>query len=204
MQSQPKLILSAEELQLVTNTSFILTKRKIIDTVNIFLADMAIILVKHVLTQKGKLLPAIIQSTPKIAKGENYLQLPYLILDYPRCFDKENIFAIRTMFWWGNFFSCTLHVSGSYKTIFLHALQKNIVELQKNNFYICSNKEEWQHHFETSNYLPANTLAQEVIKNIMVQQHFIKVAAKFTLHQWADAPALIEKSFINLLQLVSD
>ena len=56
---------------------------------------------------------AIVQSTPKIAKGENYLQLPYVLLDYPRCFDKENIFAIRTMFWWGNFFSITLHLSGS-------------------------------------------------------------------------------------------
>jgi hypothetical protein len=204
MTDKSKLTLSAEELQLVSNTSFILTKRKIIDTVNILFGDLAQTMVQHVFEQKSKLPPAVILSTPKIAKGENYLQLPYLILDYPRRFDKENVFAIRTMFWWGNFFSCSLHLSGSYKTAYLQAVQNKTAALQKNNFYICINKEEWQHHFETSNYLPANALTQEEIKNILAQQRFIKIAAKFPLHQWDDVPELIEKSFTDLLQLVSD
>jgi hypothetical protein len=204
MNDKSKLTLSAEELQLVSNTSFILTKRKITDTVNILFGNLAQTMVQHVAAQKGKLPPAVIQSTPKIARGENYLQLPYLILDYPRCFDKENIFAIRTMFWWGNFFSCSLHLSGSYKTAYQQAIQNKTAALQKNNLYICVNEDEWQHHFETSNYQPANTLTQQEIKNIAAQQHFIKVAAKFALHQWYDVPELIEKSFTDLLQLVSD
>ena len=48
----------------------------------------------------------------KIFRGENYRQLPYLVLDYPKHFSKESVLAFRTMLWWGNFFSCTLHLQG--------------------------------------------------------------------------------------------
>jgi hypothetical protein len=51
----------------------------------------------------------------KISRGENYQLLPYIILDYPSYFSRNNIFAVRTMFWWGNFFSITLHLSGDHK-----------------------------------------------------------------------------------------
>jgi hypothetical protein len=202
MSDKSKLMLSAEELQLVTDTSFILTKHKIMDKANMLLGSLAEVLKGEVLKNKNNLPAAVIASTPKIAKGENYLQLPYLILDYPRCFDKENVFAIRTMFWWGNFFSCTLHLSGSYKTDFLQALQNNIGLMQSNNFYLCINNEEWQHHFETTNYLPANLLQEEKIKAIIAQHHFVKVAAKLKLHQWEDVPVLLEKSFTEMMGLL--
>ena len=202
MTDKSKLMLSAEELQLISNTQWILTKRKIIESINLLFGNLAGTMKQQVLVQE-KLLPfEVAQSTPKIAKGENYLQLPYLILDYPRCFDKENVFAIRTMFWWGNFFSCTLHLSGSYKTMFEQALQNNIAAMQKNNFYICNNKDEWQHHFETDNYLPVHIFTSTAIKQIIIKEPFIKVAAKFSLHQCNEIEELLEKSFADLLYLL--
>jgi hypothetical protein len=202
MTDKSKLTLSAEELQLVSATNWILTKRKIIDNVNIFLANFAEDMKAIVMAEKEWLPPAVTLSTPKIAKGENYLQLPYLILDYPRCFDKENVFAVRTMFWWGNFFSCTLHLSGSYKTMFQQNLMNNIGALQLSNFYLCINEAEWQHHFEANNYTALNKLTHEEIKKIVLQQHFIKVAAKFSLHQWNEIEELLEKSFTDVLHLL--
>lgn len=202
MSDKPKLMFSAEELQLVSATSWILTKRKIIEDVNIFFANFAEDLKAVVMAEKEWLPHAVTSSTPKIAKGENYLQLPYLILDYPRCFNKENVFAIRTMFWWGNFFSCTLHLSGSYKTAFQQNLISNIGALPVNNFYICINKEEWQHHFKEDNYVALNKLTEAQIQKIVLQQHFIKVAAKFSLHQWNEIDVLLKKSFANVLHLL--
>jgi hypothetical protein len=201
MTDVPKLTLSAEELQLLTNTQWILTKRVIIDKVNFLFGDLSGVFKNHVIANDFFLQPAIIQSTPKIAKGENYLQLPYVLLDYPRCFDKENIFTIRTMFWWGNFFSVTLLLSGSYKKTFETALQKNIIALAQHDFYICVNEDEWQHHFHTDNYMPVNKFTQDEINSIS-QRHFIKVAIKFPLEKWDEMPLLLEKSFLNLLQLI--
>src|SRR4051794_13074066 len=42
---------------------------------------------------------------PKTSRGENYRGLPYVILDFPRQFTKVDVLAVRSFFWWGNFFS---------------------------------------------------------------------------------------------------
>lgn len=201
MTDEPKLTLSAEELQLVTNTQWILTKRVIIDKVNLLFGNLSVVFSNHVIANDFFLQPAIVQSTPKIAKGENYLQLPYVLLDYPRCFDKENIFTIRTMFWWGNFFSITLHLSGKYKETFETALQKNIQTLMQHDFYVCINENEWQHHFKADNYMPVKKMTLDEINSI-TQRRFIKAAIKFPLEKWDTMPSLLEQSFLDLLQLI--
>ena len=99
MNIDSKIMLSDDELQLVTNTQWILTKRTIMNKVNALLGDVAAHQQQAIENEKAWLPSAVVLSAPKIARGENYLQLPYLLLDYPRCFDAANIFAVRTMFW---------------------------------------------------------------------------------------------------------
>ena len=70
-------------------------------------------------------LPAeVAEISPKISKGENYNGLPYVMFDYPRFFTKENVFAVRTFFWWANYFSVTLHLKGEYKEMFAETIFK--------------------------------------------------------------------------------
>ena len=202
MSDKSKLMLSAEELQLVSATNWILTKRKIIEDVNIFFANFAEDLKVLVMAEKKWLPHAVTSSTPKIAKGENYLQLPYLILDYPRCFDKENVFAIRTMFWWGNFFSITIHLSGSYKLMYQENLVINFDKLKQGVFYLCINESQWHHHFEDDNYISVNNLTQKEIVTIIRQKQFIKLAVKFRLQQWDDIPALLEKTYKEMIEML--
>jgi len=202
MADTSKLTLSDGEMQLVSNTGWILTKRKIIDKVNELFGNLSVTFRQLVLAEQEFLPPAVITSAPKIAKGENYQQLPYVLLDYPRCFDKENVFAIRTMFWWGNFFSCTLHISGAYKTMFEQAILKNITLAHATEFYICINEEEWEHHFEPGNYIALDKLTTAEITTIVNKQHFIKMAAKFSLHRWSEIDALLAKSFSDVLHLL--
>jgi hypothetical protein len=197
-----KLILSHGEMELVSNTDWILTKRIIIDKVNMLFGALAGSMEQIVLAEQKIFPEAVVSSTPKIAKGENYQQLPYVILDYPRCFEKENVFAIRTMFWWGNFFSCTLHLSGRYKLQFAGALLNNIAVLKENDFYICINKNEWEHHFEAGNYIAVNALSPQEIHTIINGHQFIKLAAKFSLHQCNEMDVLLEECFSAIIQLL--
>ena len=202
MDSASKLILSHGEMELVNNTEWILTKRIIIDKVSVLFGALAASMQQIILAEQKVLPAAAVSSTPKIAKGENYGQLPYVILDYPRCFEKENVFAVRTMFWWGNFFSCTLHLSGGYKSQFKQALLHNIAALKKNDLYICINKNEWEHHFEAGNYIAVHALSPQEINTIINQQQFIKLAAKFSLHQCNEMDVLLEKCFSAIVQLL--
>src|ERR1700733_216708 len=112
--NEAKISLSQKEMDLVTNADWILTKNAILDKVKDLLAVLSESFQSY-LHMHTLLIPA---GTPKISKGENYKGLPYLILDYPRSFEKEDILAIRTLFWWGHFFSITLHVAGKNKLLF--------------------------------------------------------------------------------------
>ena len=201
MNTFSKLMLSDDELQLVTNTGWILTKRKIIDKVNLLLGEVAANQQQIIENEKTWLPAAVVLSTPKIAKGENYLQLPYLLLDYPRCFNAENIFAVRTMFWWGNFFSITLHLSGVYKEKFQQKIIDNI-DAVKEGFYICIHENQWQHHFEADNYTCIKNLSNKELQDLIIEKQFIKLAIKFQLQPWAALPALLDKSFLEIIKLL--
>jgi hypothetical protein len=203
MNIDSKLMLSDDELQLVTNTSWILTKRKIIDKVNGLLGDIAEKQKQVIENEKAWLPEAVVLSTPKIAKGENYLQLPYLLLDYPRCFDAVDVFAIRTMFWWGNFFSITLHLSGKYKENFQQKIVDNI-DAAKQDFFICTHENQWLHHFEADNYIAVKQLSGKALTDIVHKKQFIKLAIKFPLQPWAALPALLDKSFLEMIELLKD
>jgi hypothetical protein len=198
-----KLMLSDEEQQLVNNPEFILTKRIIIDKVCSLLA-MVLENQKATLSQAENWLPLdVIKSSPKIAKGENYLLLPYVMLDYPRCFDGDNIFAVRTMFWWGNFFSITLQLSGQYKEKFENKIIENSEKLQT-DFFICINENQWQHHFEADNYIPVEQVNKNEFEKLILQKSFVKLAAKFPLQHWNDVPALLDNFFTEIIEMLKD
>ena len=127
MEPSANLILSEPELAKVQDANWIFTKHLIMEKAAAILRGQ----VQEINNQFNFLLQwdafkELTATMPKISKGENYLQLPYLILDYPAIFEKNNIFALRTFFWWGNFFSINLHISGIYKTAFQDTLLKNI------------------------------------------------------------------------------
>ena len=197
-----KLTLSDEELQLVNSSEWILTKRKIIDTVYKLFGELAEKQKIIIDNEKDWLPLPVLQSTPKISRGENYLQLPYVLLDYPRCFDPENTFAIRTLFWWGNFFSITIQLSGLYKQLFEENICKNKNSAGKNNFYLCINESPWQHHFTADNYIAVKHLTQQEIEEIVRKKHFVKLAIKFPLQQWNAMPVLLDKSFADIMELL--
>lgn len=203
MDNESKLMLSDEEQQLVNNSDWILTKRIIIEKVNQLLGNLSESQKLHIEKEKHWLPPAVILSTPKIAKGENYLGLPYLLLDYPRCFDATAIFAVRTMFWWGNFFSVTLHVSGSYKQMFQQKILKNLQEA-KPGIFICINESQWHHHFEADNYVALKLLSAKEVEEIIIEKQFIKLAVKFSLQQWNAIPAVLDKSAEALIEMLKD
>jgi hypothetical protein len=201
MNTSSKLMLSDDELQLVTDTGLILTKRKIMEKVNGLLCHVSEQQKLVIENEKNWLPTAVVQSTPKIAKGENYLQLPYLLLDYPRCFDNDNIFAVRTMFWWGNFFSITLHLSGTYKEMFQQKIIKKINEV-KQDIFVCINENQWQHHFEADNYIEIKKLSEDELVELIVEKAFIKLAIKFPLQPWDAISSLLDKSFIEMIDML--
>jgi hypothetical protein len=189
---------------LVSTADLILTKNAILQKVNKLLVSLQEEQKKYLALHPAKLPDEVLQSSPKISKGENYKGLPYLILDYPKSFQKENIFAIRTMFWWGHFFSVTLHLSGTYKKATEQQIINSCTSLKEKGFYCCINDNEWEHHFETSNYIPMIELNNAKFENLVSQKLFIKLGNIMQLPSWDDTEEILLGYFKEIIELLAD
>lgn len=140
----------------------------------------------------------VIAVAPKISKGEKYLGLPWLMLDYPRCFEKENIFAIRTMFWWGHFFSTTLHLSGNYRRKYANKITDVYDELCEHEFYVCIHEQQWHHHLEAGNYSPVKRFSADAFAHHVEKAAFIKLAQKLSFSEWNNAVTTLSENFVRI------
>jgi len=179
-----KIHLSEDELQLVQNAQLLLTKNTIIEKVYALFGELASELQRSSIYTTNNLPGELLSLGPKISRGEKYKGLPYVMLDYPRCFGKEDIFAVRTLFWWGNFFSVTLHLKGKYQKLFIPYLHKQTALLAANNFQLCVTGDEWEHDLSDGNYFPLSTNGDTVSEIDLASQPFYKLTSRVELHQW--------------------
>lgn len=187
--------LSLYEMQLVTDSRALLTKSIIIKKVYEFFGKLSEEY-KNVLNNKMSGIENFIH--PKISRGENYLGLPYVILDFPRQFGKTDVFAIRSFFWWGNFFSITLHLAGQYHRRYAFAVQNAISNQRLKEWYIGT-ENEWEHHFESNNYLSLSAQADCLVAELP----FIKLAKKIPLTKWDETESFFTENFKLLLEILA-
>ncbi|HUZ62071.1 MAG TPA: hypothetical protein VMU83_25070 [Hanamia sp.] len=197
MSEEAKIHLSAFEMELVNNTQWIFTKQIIIDKIYDLFGQLHDDY-KRIVALEKEFLPIEFQKPGgKIAKGERYNGLPYIILDYPAIFSKENILAVRTMFWWGNFFSISLHLSGEYYK-YLNDISECLVFLKQKSFFVCVNENEWEHDFHSSNFIDINEL-DEKQKESMKKKRFFKFSKKIELEKWETIPFFLEQAFKEII-----
>ena len=181
MIQQTKIQFLPAEMELVSSPDIILTKNAILQKIKSFFEEVQMKQQDVLKKYSSQLLEEVIKISPKISRGENYKGLPWLVLDNPRHFQHNNIFAIRTMFWWGNFFSITLHVSGNNKNDLLKNLTQNASLLAKNDFYIYNGTKEWEHDIDPDSYKKLSAINEDELQKIISTNSFLKLAVKFTV-----------------------
>lgn len=192
-------LLNNEELSLSSDASVMLMKNelisKVIKSFSIIAEDYKSIYSKQNILNIGHSI-----QNPKIARGEQYLGLPYVMLDFPREFSKENIFAIRSMWWWGNDFSISLHLKGNYhqeaKTFLI-----NSYELLQ-DYFINNSEDEWDHHIKGNGYIAVNNISPVEFENKIINGRFLKLAKSFPINEWNRADELMPAHFKKILMLL--
>jgi hypothetical protein len=139
---------------------------------------------------------------PKISKGENYEQLPYRLLDYPREFSTDTIFAFRTFFWWGNYVSCTLHLKGDFLKENKEQLIQLLYRWQYFNYYLSTQGNEWEHDLNSKHY----SLLKEVnnFDSLLEEAQFLKVSSQLHLSKINNLEDFYNSSLDHLLTPLFD
>ena len=196
-----KIQLSRAELDLVLDAGVILTKNGIIKKAIILLEEARDRMLQT--AETGDVPGRFFSVSPKISKGENYLGLPYVVLDYPRLSQSEHLCFIRSMFWWGQFFSSTLQLAGRYKEKNVEQLASAYPLLAANHYFIGIHSDPWQHHFEETNFRRIDSLGPGAFERLLEQQAHIKIAAKWPLQEWDFAATVLFQSWNLLIRLIA-
>jgi hypothetical protein len=198
-----KILFSAEEISLAENGELILTKNSIIKKVISLFASLADVYREVADDHRQELPGEFFDLSPKISRGEQYLGLPYVMLDYPRIFSKENVFAIRTFFWWGNYFSLTLHLKGGYKESFQKKILENVHLLSKYDFYVAVSEDEWRQDFEKENYVMLKTGGIDLLDESIQKMAFLKLASRWPLQNGNEISVLLNEQYSAILKVIT-
>ena len=189
--------LSENELALVTNASFILTKNRIIEKVYLLFGELSEAY-KELIAEINSAFPFEVGSiSPKIYRGEQYQGLPYVMLDQPRYFTKEAVFAVRSLFWWGNFFSINLHVSGKYQTDFLIAVTKKNSGMD--SWLFDTGEDEWSHRLDKKELF--STVLKKYPMEDLLKRKYIKLSKKIPLEKWDNAFDFFIENYKEILMM---
>ena len=202
--SPAKLTLSPKELELVNDPGWILTKNAIIEKVYGLFGNLSEVYRASLNRNEFIIKENTGFRSPKIARGEQYENLPWVMLDHPRCFDGGDMFAIRSFFWWGNFCSITLLLSGSYRKKYEASVQhyfsgNEVDSTLRHDWFICVNEDPWQHHFRKDNYLPVTEWGDTSFTRLP----FIKLGKKISLQEWANLDDFFEENYAEILKMLT-
>lgn len=198
MIQQTKIQFLPAEMELVSSPGIILTKNAILQKIKSFFEELQF-KQQDILNKNPSAFPGdVIKIRPKISRGENYKGLPWLVLDNPRYFQHNNIFAIRTMFWWGNFFSITLHVSGNNKAEVLEKMSNHFLLLGETDFHIYTGQKEWEHDMDPEAYKRISSLNKTALDEVVNKNSFLKLAVKFPI----DSLEAIEDKLLRNYELL--
>jgi len=195
-----KLHFSAEEIELLKNQQWLLTKNTIIGKVYVLMGHLSERL-------QADLADAPLDLTlagPKISMGENYKGLPYVMLDYPRYFKSDEICALRTFFWWGHFISVTLHLKGIYKEKIEDVWNELQPLLIEQNFRVSIDGSEWDHDVDAGFYHAISHADNIPSINSLKAASFLKISSVISLEEWDQIQEKIYSKQQLLHQLISD
>lgn len=175
MSSNVKIGFSDKERAFMQQTDLLLTKRIIVDKWYAVLEELRSRMIIEIPT---KPMPDT-WNNARTTRGENYQGLPYVIMDHPRLFNGDDIFACRTMFWWGNHISYTIHLQGNTLSLFKSLLQSNWSKLNGHNLYLSIGNEPFEHHFGSDNYKPLDEI--EDVSSFLADRTFLRIAYKLPI-----------------------
>lgn len=188
------------ELNILQDKSFLTAKNDLSQKIISYLADIERALEESV-NESGYDFPqGTFLKAGKISKGEQYLKLPYFVLDFPRLFTQKEVFAFRTMLWWGHEFSCTLHLQGE---VLNREKSKLLTRLyDQPDLYFCVHPHPWEYHFEPDNYIKLKDLTAQQLENHIDKFGFIKLSRQIPVLNWNEYKLFTTETFARFLHLL--
>ncbi len=192
-------LLSEAELKFASDAGMMLMKNiligKVVQTYSLIAEDLKAVTAAYPSFTEEDLL------SPKISRGEQYRGLPYVMLDYPRQFSREDVFAVRNMWWWGKGFSVMLHLKGKYQQKAAEKIMQKAGLPEE--YFISHSDDEWDHDISGTGYACIKAIPKELLHKKLRKDVFLKIAIQYPLSEWNRANTLVPARFREIMEIIS-
>ncbi len=182
-----------EEKSLIQDTRFFETKTIVTQKVKTFLHQLQPALIQEV-DLKSLLAPEGFDSKVfQYVKGEHLLDFPYLYLDFPKYFKKEEKFTFRTLFWWGHFFAFSWILEGLHLNQYKDNLLTHYDVLADRGLFILRTSTPWEWRKTSQYVIEIKKENQSEVKAVLKTSPFLKI------HYYVpfDGPSLLTGALIQ-------
>lgn len=167
----------------MTSAEWILTKNGILQKIGDLMLQWQAAYASLLAREAPGLLSTIQPYAFKVSRGENYQGLPWMVLDYPRLFVQQDILAIRTFFWWGQYVTLTLHLAGKWKKASEESLVESYGLLAREGFLISLVDDPWIHEQHNGFTSPISSLDREAYLREIRVRDFVKISRIYPIEQ---------------------
>jgi hypothetical protein len=195
---------SAEEIDLMGDGELLLAKRKIISK----MADRFSVVEgkfrQIMLRESGLHLPPdTLVKAGKVSRGENYKGLPYLVLDYPRLMTRHDVLNIRLLFWWGHYFTLSLHVAGGFWQEKKPNILKNIGALTFEKIRFQVDGSPWENDIFSGHFQDLNP--SDSVQTLSIEKStFLRLSYHLPLNETPNLDEFATKGFKKFMSILKD
>ena len=194
---------TSKELKYFRNTDFLRTKRSIISGFISLFEALQIDIINYLEKEKFLFFNDLSTKSGKITKGENYKELPFVVLDCPRHFGKPNVLAYRSIFWWGHYLSNHFLLKGQYKDQYSERIREAWPLLKSEPVYLDMSDNPWNHDLESGDFVQISQLNKHTFNELLHNHDFLKLVWRMELDQWNKFHQFSLKNLATIAQIIN-
>lgn len=144
--------LTKHELSIISDADFMRTKQLLIKNISSYFKQIGEQLLTKYYADSGL--------THKITRGENYLDMPYVVLDVPQLKPNNISRKLRIMAWWGHYVSLQYFIDANAKNL------KHAMQLPAQNYKILTSQNLFNNQLESADFAKPNQLHEQSFNNM--------------------------------------
>lgn len=180
---------SETELRLIRERELFLHKYAILQKAEERLQDIKTRMIGVLAEERPRYLPSGTDlERGKITRGENNKGFPFISLDIPQFFTKEEYFTYRILFWWGHYLGYSLVLKGPRLAEYYACLQERRHEPRFADIHIARHTSPWEWENSEGGFSPVQQPSNHELGDWVEAIQYIKVIRMFPV----DAPGFTE------------
>lgn len=166
---------SSHEMEMLTHVEVFLQKPGLMKKAERYLTALGEEMI-HELAQSKILFPPDTKlEKVQLTRGENHKGFPYLSLDIPQKFSKTEMFAYRTLFWWGHYLGFSLILKGEDLPRYTKNLLNEKEDPRLSDVYLAAAPTPWEWSATDKNFKKICETSGEELQKVIEAVEYIKL-----------------------------